>query len=422
MSVSNASYASLETISLGSRSYCSSNYTGSRKSLRHSRRSGHYAVPRFRRSNSETIHLERNGIIVSSDDSSDDEDVLSYSSHTPLPNNNQDLSLGHKSNLYDGHVSQNYSMPVEANQACPPPLGFAQRADSCQQLGVHPAGMKAMQRRLPSRSQSFDIQCMSPTSLRSFSSTSCSSGHLETLPPTPSSVTTRRKANRLQSSKPGPRPSSSSSGGLVSQSDIRRMSPPITLYLYDFWDPYGSKARFAERAVFGAGLSICFVCVWLAKWLYLGLMLVLTCVLSSWVISKYRILSWRAKSGIKNAAVFNEIYCVAETVCVNTCIKGPNQDLKARQVCAGEIAQALRNYHGESLTRRERLRFWCDACAHFRLTLRSGCEHLAEGKLKPSTLTTASLVRFNKGYLPQGACSTCKNKTEIEAKFPMRFS
>lgn len=200
------------------------------------------------------------------------------------------------------------------------------------------------------------------------------------------------------------------------------MSPAITLYLYDFWDPYGRKARYAERAVVGGGLGVCFMFLMMAKWTYLCCMVLLTCVLSSWLVSKYRILSWRAKSGIKDVGTFNEMYLVAESVCVDTCIKGPNHEMKARQVCAGEIADALKKHQDDSVSRRELLRFWCEACAHFRLTIRSGCDHLADGKLKPATLTTASMVRFNKGYLPQNMCRTCQNKTEIEAKFPMRFT
>ena len=332
-----------------------------------------------------TIHNERNGIIVSSDDSSDDDDVFSRGSSGSIHCEANGIWVSSdEDDLVEDHTCYGRS-----------------RRDVLDVPGYQP------------QSQYYYSKPASPHSRWSGSSTTCStevglSDSLSSLPPTSPYV---RKGKG----------STNAHFKVQQQVNINNSTEGISLTAKDFWDPVGTKAKSVEKAVFATGI-VSSTSFWAVQW-YIGgaFLLLLTVLLSSWMVSKYRILQWRRKSGIQSTAIFSDMYYAIEGVCIDTCVQSAQGEMCPRHVCSGELAAVLRTTcAGTEPT--NILKFWCEACVHFRLTLRSGCEHIGGGRLKPRNLTTASLIRLTPLVLPLGMCNSCRNKTEIEAKFPLKFS
>lgn len=196
------------------------------------------------------------------------------------------------------------------------------------------------------------------------------------------------------------------------------MLTPIQLHAVQFWDPDGTKALLADRGSTGGGIAVGVSLFAFGFWAWGLVVFVLTILTASSVSTMYRLSKWRGSSGIEQQALFNEMYEIVEQVCTDTRITLPTGEMRPRLVCAGELGTAL-DRHFPGLDEATKLRFWTEACVHFRLTLRSGCHHLGQGKLHPRNLATSTLGTMTKN-LPHGICPSCDNKIAIEAKFPLK--
>lgn len=192
----------------------------------------------------------------------------------------------------------------------------------------------------------------------------------------------------------------------------------VRLHSVQFWDPDGSRACLAERGILSAGLSLALLAGYCGHWLACAAALALTAVGGSYVTTLYRLYHWRKHSGIAQQVVFNELYEVMEQVCTDTRMTLPSGEMKPRLVCAGELGSAL-NRHFSHMSLAVRLRFWIEACVHFRLTLRGGCHHLGSAKLARESLTSASVAMLVT-QLPNNVCPSCDTKIAIESKFPLK--
>jgi len=191
---------------------------------------------------------------------------------------------------------------------------------------------------------------------------------------------------------------------------------PIQLHGVQFWDPDGTLACFAERSVMGSGFFMSFVSAYCGQWFSATTFLILTILFGGYLTTMCRLYKWRQWSGIEQQALFNEMYEIAEQVCTDTRISLLSGELKTRMVCSGEVGCAIqRNF--PLLDSATKLRFWVESCVHFRLMLRSGCHHLGNGKLHPKHLKSSSLGAVTTA-LPMTMCSSCDNKIALEASFP----
>lgn len=188
----------------------------------------------------------------------------------------------------------------------------------------------------------------------------------------------------------------------------------------DFWDPTGSSAVNSEIVLLGTGFSVCSALALHGLYLW-TLVTAITLMLGhGYLIAYYRVFRWRRHSGIEQQIDFNEMYELAEQVCTDTCMTTHSGVMKPRTICAGELGDALAKYCVNT-DPNTLLKFWVEACVHFRLTLKSGCHNLGNGKLPPRSLTAASLGMLT-NTLPRHICTSCDNKIAIEAKFPLKFA
>jgi hypothetical protein len=194
----------------------------------------------------------------------------------------------------------------------------------------------------------------------------------------------------------------------------------VQLHAAQFWDPAGSKAQLMERGLQGTGFLLAILALASGLLAWSAGLAVATALCSSYVTTMYRLLSWRKHSGITYQPLFNDLYELSEAVATDTRIAMPTGEMRARLVCAGELGQALsRNEGFAMLDESVRLRFWVEACVHFRLTLRNGCHFLGRGKLPSRALTSAGLA-LHAQALPCALCPSCDNKVVIESKFPLK--
>ena len=198
--------------------------------------------------------------------------------------------------------------------------------------------------------------------------------------------------------------------------DDARETPHIEVY-GAFGDPRGSIAIAANRTLFAAfAFAALYFLVIRGRWA-VSLVLVLVGIPScSFAADFLKLWLWKHASGME-PSTFQSLYDVAEAVCFHNIVERRGHTM-VRQVCVGEVACALAQVQVRGMSKSSLLRFWVEACVHFRHTLRSGCQFL--GTLRPKQLTAATLARASP-RLPTEPCASCVNKTELETKFPVKF-